>query len=57
MSQYRVEYKAFVYPEICRGITLEEYLEAMNWAEEYGLTNLDPRSVRVRDFYSQMLDE
>jgi putative pyruvate formate lyase activating enzyme len=51
MSQYRVEYKAFDYPEICRGLTVEEYLEAMNWAEEYGLTNLDPRSVRVRDFY------
>jgi putative pyruvate formate lyase activating enzyme len=51
MSQYRVEYKAFDYPEICRGLTVEEYLEAMNWAEEYGLTKLDPRSVRVRDFY------
>jgi putative pyruvate formate lyase activating enzyme len=57
MSQYRVEYKAYDYPEICRGITVEEYLEAMNWAETYGLTNLDPRSVRVRDFYSQKLDK
>jgi hypothetical protein len=23
----------------------------MNWAEQYGLTNLDPKSVAVRDFY------
>jgi len=51
MSQYHVAYKAFEYPEIARGITVQEYLEAMNWAEESGLTQLDPRSVRVRDFY------
>ena len=53
MSQYRVEYKAFEYPKISRAITTQEYLEAMGWAEEYGLTNLDPRSVAVRDFYAQ----
>jgi putative pyruvate formate lyase activating enzyme len=51
MHQYRVEYKAFDYPEINRGITVKEYMEAINWATEYGLTNLDPRSVAVRDFY------
>ena len=52
MSQYHVDYKAFEYPEIARGITAQEFLEAMDWAEKYGLTGLDPRSVRVRDFYT-----
>ena len=51
MSQYRVEYKAFEYPEISRGITVQEFLEAMEWAEEHGLTNLDPKSLVVRDLY------
>ena len=51
MSQYRVEYKAFEYPEISRGITVQEFLEALEWAEEYGLTNLDPKSLVVRDLY------
>jgi len=51
MPQYRVEYKAYDYPEISRGITVQEFLEAMEWAEEVGLTNLDPKSVAVRDFY------
>jgi uncharacterized Fe-S radical SAM superfamily protein PflX len=53
MPQYRVDYKAFDYPEIARGITVQEFLEAMDWAEEYGLTNLDPKSVAVRNFYYQ----
>ena len=52
MAQYRVEYKAFNYPKIARGITVQEFLEAMDWAEKYGLTNLDPKSVAVRNFYS-----
>ena len=51
MPQYRVEYKAFDYPEIGRGITVQEFLEAMDWAEQYHLTNLDPKSAAVRDFY------
>ena len=53
MPQYRVEYKAYDYPEIARGITVQEFLEAMDWAEQYGLTNLDPKSVAVRNFYDQ----
>ena len=53
MSQYHVDYKAYDYPEIARGITVDEFLEAMDWAEEYGLTGLDPRSIRVRDFYTK----
>lgn len=52
MSQYHVDYKAYEYPEIARGITVQEFLEAMDWAEKYGLTSLDPRSVRIRDFYT-----
>ena len=51
MPQYHVAYKAFEYPEIARGITVQEFLEAMDWAEKHGLTNLDPRSVSVRDYY------
>ena len=41
MSQYRPMYKAFDYPEISRRITREEYSEALTWAKEAGLTNLD----------------
>lgn len=51
MPQYHVAYKAYDYPGIARGITRSEFLEAMAWAEEHGLTNLDPRSVFVRDKY------
>jgi putative pyruvate formate lyase activating enzyme len=51
MAQYRVEYKAYDYPEIARGITAQEFLEAMDWAEKYGLTNLDQQSVALRNFY------
>ncbi len=51
MAQYRVEYKAYDYPEIARGITAQEFLEAMDWAEKYGLTNLDQQSVSLRNFY------
>ncbi|MBW1837829.1 MAG: radical SAM protein [Deltaproteobacteria bacterium] len=53
MPQYQVAYKAFDYPEISRGITDEEFLEAMDWAKKYGLANLDPKSVSVRDFFSK----
>ncbi|MGD9306606.1 MAG: radical SAM protein [Desulfobacterales bacterium] len=51
MHQYHVDYKAFEYPEIWRAITVEEYLEAMQWAQDYGLTNLDPKSLVIRDFF------
>jgi putative pyruvate formate lyase activating enzyme len=51
MHQYHVDYKAYEYPKIRRSITKEEYIEAMRWAEQYGLNNLDPRSVAVRDFF------
>jgi putative pyruvate formate lyase activating enzyme len=51
MHQYHVDYKAFEYPKIQRSITAKEYIEAIHWAEQYGLTNLDPKSVAVRDFF------
>lgn len=41
MSQYRPMHKAFDYPEISRRITREEYKDAIRWAKEAGLTNLD----------------
>jgi putative pyruvate formate lyase activating enzyme len=34
-------YKAFKYPDISRRITAEEYKDALRWAKEAGLTNLD----------------
>jgi putative pyruvate formate lyase activating enzyme len=45
MAQYRVEHRAFEYERIARAITPEEFVEAMEWAREAGLTNLDERSV------------
>ncbi len=51
MAQYHVAYKAADYDEIGRGITAEEFLEAMDWAEEAGLTNLDPRSRANRTLF------
>ncbi|UCH85901.1 MAG: radical SAM protein [Candidatus Latescibacterota bacterium] len=41
MSQYRPMYKASSYPEINRRLTRKEYTQAVQWAKEAGLTNLD----------------
>jgi putative pyruvate formate lyase activating enzyme len=41
MSQYRPMYKAFDYPKISRRVTRREYNDAVRWAREAGLTNLD----------------
>jgi putative pyruvate formate lyase activating enzyme len=41
MSQYRPMYRAFDYPEISRRLTRKEYADALRWASEAGLTNLD----------------
>lgn len=41
MSQYRPMYKAFDYPDISRRLTSKEYRDAVKWAKEAGLTNLD----------------
>ncbi len=41
MSQYTPTYRASDYPEIARRITRQEYEEAVRWAREAGLTNVD----------------
>jgi putative pyruvate formate lyase activating enzyme len=41
MAQYTPMYKAFEYPKISRRITRQEYSEAVGWAGEAGLTNVD----------------
>jgi putative pyruvate formate lyase activating enzyme len=41
MQQYNPLHQAFEYPEISRRITREEFEEALSWAKEAGLTNLD----------------
>ena len=51
MSQYRVDYKAFDFEEIARAITSDEFVEAMEWAIEAGLTNLDERSLAQLDIH------
>jgi len=41
MSQYTPMHKASNYPKIARRITQKEYKQAVQWAKEAGLTNLD----------------
>ncbi len=41
MVQYRPEYNACQYSSIARSLTGKEYADAINWAKEVGLTNLD----------------
>jgi putative pyruvate formate lyase activating enzyme len=41
MSQYRPAYKASEYPKIARKLTRKEYKNAVAWARNAGLTNLD----------------
>jgi putative pyruvate formate lyase activating enzyme len=53
MAQYHVDYHAYNYPEIARGITVEEFLEAIEWAREYGLTNLDEKSLALWKYYTK----
>ncbi len=47
MSQYTPTYKAFDYLKISRRITQKEYNEAVSWAQEAGLTNLDIQGWRL----------
>ncbi len=51
MSQYRVDYKAYEHAPIARAIRPGEFLEAMDWAEQAGLKNLDSRSLGQRDIF------
>jgi len=41
MSQYRPMHQAHAYPDIARPLTRQEYSNAVRWAKEAGLTNLD----------------
>jgi putative pyruvate formate lyase activating enzyme len=41
MAQYRPEHNAFDYPEIARPLRWREFTQALAWADEAGLTNLD----------------
>lgn len=54
MAQYQVAYQAFEYPEIWRRITVQEYLEAMDWAQKAGLTRLDPDSLNIMKIYRRL---
>jgi len=47
MAQYRPMYKASEYPDIARRLTREEYSEAVKWARDAGLTNLDIQGFRL----------
>ena len=55
MSQYRVAHLAYEYETIARAITREEYLEAMDWATEAGLMNLDDRSLSQLDIFRRRM--
>ncbi|MCC5872475.1 MAG: radical SAM protein [Gammaproteobacteria bacterium] len=55
MPQWRVEHRAFEYEDIARGITVGEFLEAMDWAREAGLTNFDERAVAAEKVYRRRL--
>jgi putative pyruvate formate lyase activating enzyme len=41
MRQYRPAHQAYDYPELARRISREEWEQALAWAREAGLTNLD----------------
>jgi len=48
MAQYRPCYRAGEYPELTRGLTGEEYQQAVAWAHEAGLHRLDERQRLLR---------
>jgi len=51
MPQWRVEHRAFEHEDLARGITVGEFLEAMRWAREAGLSNLDERALAAERVY------
>jgi putative pyruvate formate lyase activating enzyme len=53
MAQYRVEHKAYEFPELARGITVKEFLEAMETAQKHGLINLDSKSRATKKIYDR----
>jgi len=55
MAQYHPEFRAFDFPKIWRRINVKEFLEAIRWALAAGLTNLDPDSLKLMRFYSNVM--
>ncbi len=55
MAQYRVEHQAFEHERIARSITSKEFLEAIEWAQETGLRNLDERSLSMAQMHRRRL--
>jgi putative pyruvate formate lyase activating enzyme len=55
MAQYRVEFRAFEYEKIARAITSQEFLEAIEWARDAGLRNLDERSLAHAEIHRRRL--
>jgi len=55
MSQYRVEHMAFEYDKISRAITSREFVEAIQWARDAGLSNLDQRSLSRYEIHRRSL--
>ncbi len=55
MAQYRVEHRAFEYSDIARAISSQEFVEAIDWAKEAGLTNLDQRSMSHYDMHRRRM--
>ena len=53
MPQWRVEHRAFEHEAIARGIRADEFLEAMQWAHEAGLRNLDERALAAERVYQR----
>jgi len=50
MVQYRVEYKAYDYPEIARGITAQEFLESMEREQRQSLRSRLEWIPRAKNF-------
>lgn len=55
MAQYRVEHQAFDHPLISRAITPAEFVQAMDWAREAGLSNLDQRSASQANVFRRRM--
>ncbi len=45
MSQYRPAFRAYDYPAIARPLERREYEQAVRWAHNAGLTNVDVQGV------------
>jgi len=56
MAQYRVAHQAYDYEKIDEAIEPEEFIEAMEWAKEAGLTKLDKRSLENLERFRRKLN-